>query len=150
MSDDKTNVPAVSGDNPPGQPAAVDVLLSQLPAIAETLSRSQVEQRKVEIDGRIAEVRLMNEGRSEEMAVRERMANARFEHDRSMEREQRRFDRLILAGVFLLYAAAIVYGMYANNMAVLASGLTGLVSFVAGFNARGSAPRSSPHPSTRE
>ena len=79
-----------------------DALLSQLP------------------DGPIAEVRLMNEGRSEEMAVRERMTNARLKHERSMERAQRQFDRLILGGVFLLYAAAIVYGMYASNMAVLA------------------------------
>lgn len=57
-----------------------------------------------------------------------RMANSRFEHERSMEREQRRFDRLILAGVFILYAALIIYGMWTGNAPVHASGITGLVS----------------------
>ena len=138
MSDEQRSpVPA----QPLGEPAAIDKLLSQLPAMAETFSRSQVDLRKVEVDGRISEVRLSNEGRSEEMAVRERMAKAHFEHERTMEREQRRFERLILGGIFILYAVLIVYGMYTGSTAVLASGITGLVSFVAGFNARSTAPR---------
>jgi hypothetical protein len=47
VSNENVPTPAGSGQpaEPTGQPAPVDVLLSQLPAIAETLTRAQIEQR---------------------------------------------------------------------------------------------------------
>ena len=144
---DEPKLPATGdGNNSSVRPDPLELFAAQLPAMVESFGRNQVELQKVQVEGRVAELRIQQDAQREQTAANERVIGARFEHDKTMEKSQRTFDKIVIGGVLALYGIVILYGVWKDQPATIAGAFTGLVSFIAGYMAR---PISRPNPNAR-